>query len=74
MRLERGTHMYLTLYHQRSTALMREMQGEEGGTDEQLLRQEHALELENAALKTIARKLSPGFCTLVKERGGIHDV
>src|SRR5438128_4973646 len=51
VRLERGTHMYLTLYHQRSTALMREMQGEEGGTDEQLLRQEHALELENAALK-----------------------
>jgi hypothetical protein len=61
VRLERGTHMYLSLYHERWSALMRGVQREEVATEGQLLQQERALEAESTALETIARKLSPSF-------------
>ena len=60
VRLQRGTHMYLSLYDERWTALMRELQ-QEVASEGQSLQQERALESESAALKTIARKLSPRF-------------
>ena len=61
VRLQRGTHMYLSLYHERWSALMRGMQREEVATEGQLLQQERALEAESTALETIVRKLSPSF-------------
>src|SRR5207244_11246243 len=61
VRLQRGTHMYLSLYHERWTVLMREMQREEVASAGQLPQQERALESRSAALETIAHKLSPGF-------------
>ena len=61
VRLEQGTHMYLSLYHERWTALMRGMQREEVATEGEVHQQERVLESESAALATIARKLSPSF-------------
>ena len=56
VRLERGTSMYLERYHQRWTALMREVQQQEAAPSPQ---EERRLETESLALSALARKIQP---------------
>jgi hypothetical protein len=57
-RFERGTRMYLSMYHDQWIALTRAIQQEDVATDARLRKQEPSLAAERAALTKIAHKLS----------------